>query len=119
MLREVLRSTLYSSSRPFSSNATRRSSFSALITILFPVLRGEKPKIFRTLSNIQFNKWVDLHRMNERDAVHRWKSNNQNRRRPGGGGVGVGRGCEPKSRSKNPCLCGGGVGATGTALGGR
>ena len=44
MLRELLRSTLYSSSRPFSSRATRRSSFSTLMISLLPVLRRDKTK---------------------------------------------------------------------------
>src|ERR1700759_775715 len=75
MLREVLRSTLYSSRRPFSSNATRRSSFSALMTILFPVLRDERPKIFRTFSNIiKLTEWVGLHRMHKRNAIHHWRN---------------------------------------------
>ena len=52
MLREVLRSTLYSSSRPFSSSATRRSSFSTLMISLLPVLREERPKNLFTLSII-------------------------------------------------------------------
>src|SRR2546429_7084189 len=42
MLRELLRSTLYSSSRPFSSSATRDSSFSTLSMSLLPVLREER-----------------------------------------------------------------------------
>ena len=49
MLREVLRSTLYSSSRPFSSSATRRSSFSTLTISLLPVLRTDRPKILSYL----------------------------------------------------------------------
>src|ERR1700704_2958134 len=52
MFREVLRSTLYSSRRPFSSNATRRSSFSTLIINLLPVLGPPRPKIRLTLSII-------------------------------------------------------------------
>src|SRR5213075_1111884 len=52
MFREVLRSTLYSSRRPFSSNATRRSSFSTLITNLLPVLGPPRPKIRLTFSII-------------------------------------------------------------------
>src|SRR5690242_4880002 len=63
MLREPLRSTLYSSSRPFSSNATRRSSFSTLTTNLLPVLREPRPKIFFTLSNIKFKRLRDRERM--------------------------------------------------------
>src|ERR1700724_3062909 len=63
MLREPLRSTLYSSSRPFSSSATRRSSFSTLTTILLPVLGEPRPKIFLTLSNINFIRLRDLKRM--------------------------------------------------------
>src|SRR4030095_14027516 len=52
MLRELSRSTLYSSSRPSSSRATRRSSFSTLITILLPVLRRDRPRIRFTCSII-------------------------------------------------------------------
>src|SRR2546430_17399007 len=71
MLREVLRSTLYSSRRPFSSKATRRSSFSTLITILFPVLREERPKIFRTLSSINLKRFCDRKRNGLAAVVHR------------------------------------------------
>src|SRR5213592_467046 len=53
ILRELLRSTLYSSRRPFSSNATRDSSFSTLNMSLLQVLREERPKIFLTLSIIK------------------------------------------------------------------
>src|ERR1043166_6482059 len=53
MFRELLRSTLYSSSRPLSSKATRVSSFSTLRTSLLPVLREGRPKIFLTLSIIK------------------------------------------------------------------
>src|SRR6266550_3729928 len=53
MFRELLRSTLYSSSRPPSSKATRVSSFSTLRTSLLPVLREGRPKIFLTLSIIK------------------------------------------------------------------
>src|SRR4051812_13805987 len=70
MLREVFRSTLYSSSRLFSSNATRRSSFSTLITILFPVLREGRPKIFRTFSNINLGTFRDQGRDIRRGGVH-------------------------------------------------
>src|SRR5882757_2026851 len=74
MLREVLRSTLYSSSRPFSSKATRRSSFSTLLTILLPVLGDDRRKIFRTLSNIKLKCWRDRKRNGYAITVHRWRS---------------------------------------------
>src|SRR5262249_39662787 len=44
IFRELLRSTLYSSSRPFSSRATRDSSFSTLRMSFLPVFREERPK---------------------------------------------------------------------------
>src|SRR6266571_153542 len=56
MCRELSRSTLYSSSCPSSRSATRRSSFSTLITNLLPVLRGERPRIRFTLSIIGLEK---------------------------------------------------------------
>src|SRR5260370_28114693 len=59
MLRELLRSTLYSSSRPFSRSATRDSSFSTLSMSLLPVLREERPKIFFTLSIIKLKCLCD------------------------------------------------------------
>src|SRR5438046_10389582 len=59
MFRELLRSTLYSSSRPFSSSATRDSSFSTLSMSLLPVLREERPKIFFTLSIIKLKCLCD------------------------------------------------------------
>src|SRR5205814_9202543 len=79
MLRALLRSTLYSSSRPFSSRATRDSSFSTLTISLLPVLRG-RPKIFRTLSNIKVNRFCRSERVHD-DAflLHRsldWQSRN-------------------------------------------
>src|SRR5712692_8904802 len=71
MLRELSRSTLYSSSCPFSSNATRRSSFSTLTINLFPVLREERPKIFFTLSNINLKWFYDQKRKRCLNVVHR------------------------------------------------
>src|SRR3954470_1909853 len=71
MLREVLRSTLYSSSRPFSSSATRRSSFSTLTMILLPVLREEMPIIFRTFANINIKWLIDQMRKRRACVVHR------------------------------------------------
>src|SRR5216110_2564103 len=62
IFRELLRSTLYSSSRPFSSSATRDSSFSTLSMSLFPVLREESPKIFLTLSIIKLERLIDRRR---------------------------------------------------------
>src|SRR5256886_7387011 len=59
MFRELSRSTLYSSSWPFSSSATRRSSFSTLRMSLLPVLREERPKIFFTLSIIKLRRLSD------------------------------------------------------------
>src|SRR6266403_1261562 len=59
MLRELLRSTLYSSRRPFSSSATRDSSFSTLSMSLLPVLCEERPKIFFTLSIIKLKCLCD------------------------------------------------------------
>src|SRR5205807_7490792 len=70
MLRALLRSTLYSSRRPFSSNATRRSSFSTLTTNLLPVLRDVRPKIFFTLSNINFERLRDRERKHGQGIVH-------------------------------------------------
>src|SRR5438105_2738259 len=70
MLRALLRSTLYSSRRPFSSNATRRSSFSTLTTNLLPVLRDVRPKIFFTLSNINFETLRDRERKHGQRVVH-------------------------------------------------
>src|SRR5438876_826352 len=70
ILRESLRSTLYSSRRLFSSNATRRSSFSTLTTSLFPVLRDVRPKIFFTLSNINFERLRDRERKHGQGIVH-------------------------------------------------
>src|SRR5438046_3448725 len=100
IFRELLRSTLYSSSRPFSSRATRDSSFSTLRTSLLPVLREERPKIFLTLSIIKLERLADQKRHRRRglrqgfwSRVHRTP-----RRRVGGGGVGCCR--TPKSRWK-------------------
>src|SRR5215217_4757681 len=67
MLRELLRSTLYSSKRPFSSKATRDSSFSTLTMSLLPVFRDERPKIFLTLSIIKLKKLIG-HRL--KLAIH-------------------------------------------------
>src|SRR5689334_21254575 len=103
MLREVFRSTLYSSSRLFSSNATRRSSFSTLITILLPVLREGRPKIFRTFSNINLDTFRD-----QESDIWKWGLHPfeiafycENLRRTGGG---VGGGAcvllPPNKRSK-------------------
>src|SRR5205085_3252720 len=47
-----------SSSRPFSSKATRDSSFSTLTMSLLPVFREERPKIFLTLSIIKVKKLI-------------------------------------------------------------
>src|SRR6266436_9302784 len=116
MFRELLRSTLYSSSRPFSSRATRDSSFSTLSMSLLPVLREERPKIFLTLSIIKLKGLTDQKR-NCRYVLrgsHWSKVHRVPRRRLGGGGVGAGAGCRrtPKSRSKK--LRGAGA-ATGAA----
>src|SRR6266487_2106821 len=116
MLRELLRSTLYSSSRPFSSRATRDSSFSTLSMSLLPVLREERPKIFLTLSIIKL-KGLTGQKQNCRYALRRslWsKVHRVPRRRLGGGGGGAGTGCRrtPNSRSKK--LRGAGA-AAGTA----
>src|SRR5688572_25892754 len=70
MLREVLRSTLYSSSRPFSSSATRRSSFSTLIINLLPVFGEPKPKIRFTLSIIIGERVCD----HERSVATFWSA---------------------------------------------
>src|SRR4029453_4749851 len=110
LLREVFRWTLYSSSRPFSSSATRDSSFSTLSMSLFPVLCEESPKIFLTLSIIKVERLIgrkrnrrDVQRQSFRSKVHRVP-----RRRVGGGcGGGVGWPRAPKSLSKK--LRGGGV----------
>src|SRR5690348_15093348 len=121
MLREVFLSTLYSSSRLFSSNATRRSSFSTLITILFPVLRVGRPKIFRTFSNIKLGTFRDQERDIRREVVHpldRFVYCGNLRRT--GGGVGGGGACRlpPNNRSKKFGFRGGGV-MTGCARGAR
>src|SRR4030095_14312754 len=97
ILRESLRSTLYSSSQPFSSSATRDSSFSTLSMSLFPVLWEESPKIFFTLSIIKLERLIDrkrnrcdVQRQSFRSKVHRVP-----RRRVGGGcggGAGGARG---------------------------
>src|SRR4029453_3357270 len=99
ILRESLRSTLYSSSRPFSRSATRDSSFSTLSMSLLPVLREESPKILFTLSIIKLERLIDRKR-NRRDVQRqsfRSKVHRVPRRRVGGGcgcgcGGGVGRG---------------------------
>ena len=69
MLRELLRSTLYSSSRPFSSSATRRSSFSTLTISLLPVLRDERPKSLFTLSIINLEKLSHTERKRQVDCA--------------------------------------------------
>src|SRR6266481_3386831 len=101
MLRELLRSTLYSSSRPFSSSATRDSSFSTLSMSLLPVLREERPKIFFTLSIIKLKCLCDH---NGNKVIHCLLDRHFHRARGRrtGGGVGTGAGCRrtPKSRSK-------------------
>src|SRR6267378_6578891 len=71
MFRELLRSTLYSSSRPFSSRATRDSSFSTLIMSFLPVFREERPKSFLTLSIIKRNRLSDQKR-NWPNALRQW-----------------------------------------------
>src|SRR3954471_20525643 len=70
MLRVLFRSTLYSSSRPFSSSATRRSSFSTLITSFLPVLREARPKILFTFSIIGRGKLCDHPNERQRSGVH-------------------------------------------------
>src|SRR4029077_19004230 len=67
MLPDFLPSTLYLSSRLFSSSATRDSSFSTLSMSLLPVLCEERPKIFFTLSIIKLKCWCDH---NENKVVH-------------------------------------------------
>jgi hypothetical protein len=102
MFRELLRSTLYSSRRPFSSRATRDSSFSTLSMSLLPVFRDERPKIFFTLSIIKVKRLTG-HEPGRRIlpqcfrlAIH---CVGQRRRLGGGGaGAGAGRGRTPKSR---------------------
>src|SRR5438132_13500747 len=114
LFRQFLRSTLYSSSRPFSSRATRDSSFSTLSMSLLPVLREERPKIFLTLSIIKVKRLTDQ-KWNCRYVLRRslwWKVHRVPRRRLGGGGAGTGCRRTPKSRSKK--LRGAGA-ATGTA----
>src|SRR6266487_6392474 len=103
MFRELLRSTLYSSSRPFSSRATRDSSFSTLSIILLPAFREESPKIFFTLSIIKL-KWLGGHKQTTDMSCREWFWPKVHRGVPrrrlggGGGGAGAGRGCTPKSR---------------------
>src|SRR3954465_10498441 len=118
MLRELFRSTLYSSNRPPSRSATRRSSFSTLMTSLLPVLREVRPKIRFTLSIINLESWFDHERV-RRTAGH---ARDQDFYRPlgwgglrlgGGGGGAAGR--DPKSLSKKLGFLGGGV-ATGCAF---
>src|SRR5439155_26109219 len=114
MFREFLRSTLYSSSRPFSSRATRDSSFSTLSMSLLPVLREERPKIFFTLSIIKLKRLTDQ-KWNCRYVLpgSLWsKVHRVPRRRLGGGGVGAGTGCRrtPNSRSKKLRGAGGAAG---------
>src|SRR4029077_1347726 len=91
MLPDFLPSTLYLSSRLFSSSATRDSSFSTLSMSLLPVLCEERPKIFFTLSIIKLKCWCDhsrnkiIHYLLDRH-FHRVRG------RRTGGGVGTGAG---------------------------
>src|SRR5688572_468651 len=120
MFREVLRSTLYSSSRPFSSSATRRSSFSTLIINLLPVFGEPKPKMRFTLSIIIGERVCDHERSVALLGRARFRSRIVHLRAGGrfgggvGAGTGVGFGRAPKSRSKKLGFRGGGV-ATGIA----
>src|SRR5215213_10182576 len=70
MLRELFLSTLYSSRRPFSSSATRRSSFSTLITSFLPVFREARPKIRFTFSIIGRGKFCDHPDARQHRGVH-------------------------------------------------
>src|SRR6266404_8348513 len=115
IFRELLRSTLYSSSRPFSSRATRDSSFSTLRTSLLPVLREERPKIFLTLSIIKLERLANQKQHRRRGLRQGfWSRVHRVPRRRVGGGVGAGAGCcrTPKSRWKKLRGC---AVATGTA----
>src|SRR4029453_4419628 len=60
MLRSLGRSMVYSSSTPFSRSATRRSSFSQLMTILLPVWRGAIPSMRFTRSVMEMSVSVSL-----------------------------------------------------------
>src|SRR5450432_134997 len=88
MLRDLSRSTLYSSSCPSSSSATRRSSFSTLMINLLPVLRRDSPRIRFTCSIIML-KIFGSHRGKSGVGPHLVKSNTwllasrRNRRRSG------------------------------------
>src|ERR1043166_4033979 len=102
IFRELLRSTLYSSSRPFSSTATRDSSFSTLSMSFLPVFREERPKSFLTLVYI-IRKGLSDQKRNWPNALERWFWSGVHRggvprRRLGGGGAGAGawRGWIPK-----------------------
>src|SRR6266403_978240 len=120
MFREVLRSTLYSSSRPFSSNATRRSSFSTLITNLLPVLGVPRPKIRLTFSIISGEIGCDHERsvggfglrLVPIRLFHHLRTGRCGCCFGGGVGAGAGFGRAPKSLSKKLSLRGGGVATT-------
>src|SRR5437588_12410530 len=107
MLRELLRSTLYSSSRPFSSSATRDSSFSTLSMSLLPVLREERPKIFFTLSIIKLKCLCD-HNENKviRCLLDRHFHRSRGRRTGGGVGTAAGWRRTRQCRSQNVPGCG-------------
>src|SRR2546423_1475493 len=117
MFREVFRSTLYSSRRPFSSNATRRSSFSTLITNLLPVLGPPRPKIRLTLSIISRESGCDHERgvasfCGRVVPIRLFHHLRTGRCFGGGVGAGAGFGRTPKSLSKKLSLRGGGVATT-------
>src|SRR5450755_909418 len=117
MLRELFRSTLYSSSRPFSRSATRRSSFSTLMTSLLPVLREARPRIRFTLSIISNENFCDPegergfhsrdHGLVLRGGVGRPRA---------GGAAGCGAGRAPKSLWKKLSFCGGVAAGAGRAF---
>src|SRR5580704_9016247 len=69
MFRSVSRSILYSSSTPSSRSATRRSSFSQLMTIWLPVLRLDRPRNCLTLSSMIELEKVGVERLEEQKVM--------------------------------------------------